>query len=271
VIYRYRWIYVILLVFLIFCSAYYFDIKNIIQEQEHLTFKAAYLQRERKIRLESEKILQSTATQSAHDNNDINEISRLIDESELQLDGITNLTGQSDSSSGAVYKVTLRGDYNQLLKYLTLIGGRESEYKIKDFSFAIDESNLILTSLLILYESRNGDEFVPSTSGFYLATNPFCGADQISGADKKASQQFSVNEMRLIGTATVAGKLAAVILLPNGVVFSIQRNDLLGSEGGKVIAINEGSVTLSMPDHIFSARELHFLRGAATQKLILHK
>jgi hypothetical protein len=271
VIYRYRWIYVILLVFLIFCSAYYFDIKNIIQEQEHLAFKAADLQRERKNRLKSEKSLQSTVTQSAHDNNDINEISRLIDESELQLDGITNLIGQSDSSSGAAYKVSLRGDYNQLLKYLTLIGGRENEYKIKDFSFAIDERNLIVTSLLLLYESRNGDEFVPSPSGFSLATNPFCGADQIEGADKKVSQQFSVNEMRLIGTATVAGKLAAVILLPNGVIFSIQRNDLLGSEGGKVVAINERSVTLSISHHIFTARELHSLPGAATQKLMLHK
>ena len=251
-LYRYRWFCAIVCALVVLLVGYVADLQSIIEE--HAALVASESDMQEQINLHQsvgvpshQEILDSVNQRSIL----LRELLNLVDLSNMALLSFTQAKQDEEGGVDAeYYQLVLSAEYPSFMFFLQQLADPPGKYTVGNFTITASDGNQVQVSLMLRVVNGIVGEHadLPATK---KATSPFC-----MPLERILTQQvvhdeavkFSLEDLRLLGAVSYAETRGAVILFPDGVISVVANQSLLGSEGGKISALNKSSLEVTLPD-----------------------
>lgn len=240
-VYQYRWIYAALCVLFTTAAGYWIDLQSLLSERTRLASAIKIAEaRAARVRAPVTEVKQENIM--IHVSANFSLLSNLLQRYHLQLEDVQQVDTEASVNAGKQIRVS--GQYAKLYQFMTVLAACR----------ACRMSALVLTPVsdqqvqaIINLQLSDDIQFADLPASVNPVINPFCGAD--IPAKNNHAQRAKFETLRLLGTVTYDHKHSAIIAFPDGVISEIAVDDVLGSEGGKVVDIAEDQVIVLFPDH----------------------
>ena len=148
-------------------------------------------------------------------------------------------------------RLNLQGDLSALADFLFSLG-QQAYMPIQNFTLKLVEQQH-LRLMIEVYLLKNKWPLSPVQKQPMPASNLFCLSTQIMSADSSAdtfaqASSATLDRIKMLGYLQQGSRRAALVLLPNNLVISVEQGSLLGREQGLVTLVSADHLIVTLPD-----------------------
>lgn len=231
--YQYRWVYAGMVFIFILVFGFFYDIKPLKNQLNHLTKNKNQLTKQLSmLRISEKNKTKPPSFTIIKPSESMTQFLELVHGSGITL--VAMHAGETDSTN-----FNFKGDYLQLSSFMLNAHQQLPALLIKNFSYEVADQNKLMLSIQVefaqMIEAQTRQPIQKK-----LAHNPFCQTAFISAN----LQKYSVKQLKMVGFLQENERQAALILLPDHQMILAQVGTYLGKERGLVRAINNQQVLI---------------------------